>query len=443
MTSSTTIEEIQFRRGRWRLQYKPKSGFSYGTQPPRQSRGAVPPPWPSPDDAWLELMRWEQKYPIGINQTFPCQGFVDQIQQHVDDSAPRDVFRALLADCIDRLVPPDAAISHKFEAFVANHPLQDGDELRRAVQGSARAGKPSAGRDRLSALPLEIFDMILDHSLEIGVEICATHSIPAGSSGSGTAVFTAAERAALAPISCYRHFWVLITAMPAFHVSTLWRERTVASMQRRLAAVDGPDGRRLRVVGGPLTDQFRSRATVRLEHDCSRRSSCDDALLSWGLAYPGSEALKTLPRRLEPVVEELHVEVVWNCERGGLMDPVKRLIGLESIFPHLNRIVVSCRVVGLEAQGPEADSWKNLATALYGRGGVYSKIVAEVGLAFTIAVWGLMALRTGIWPGYCLRPECGNHGSAPCLRRLPFLCFRAPVVDVRLMPVLDDWPSSE
>ncbi len=101
----------------------------------------------------------------------------------------------------------------------------------------------------------------------------------------------------------------------------------------------------------------------------------------------------------------MEVEAVFDCARGELLSPVKRLVGFEGEFPLLRRIVVTCRIIGLAGGGyagdaDDADRWDRLAAALYGPDGVYDRIVAQVGLALTIGVWGALTLRTAIWPGY-------------------------------------------
>src|SRR3569833_113564 len=431
-------------RGRWRIGYQPGTGFVFEVQPLRLFLGSLP-EWPNPNEAWLELMRWERSYQFRfMTPRFTCEYLIRRMQREAPSGAPSDAFRIVLTHSINRLMPPDTTISGSFNAFVSQSRLRDPRALQAAVRGSRRASRPCSSRDRLSSLPMELFDMVLGYACEVNIEMRAFHSrgseLLLSSSTSALWTYAPSERAALLRSRIPRNYWVMLVSMPTFHVSRLFLDRTISIMARRIGAV--PTG----VGKGPMTayeywgEHLPCQATVRLDHDCANRDACDGEPLRWGLSYPTSEALRELPHHLVPLVRELCIETMWDCRRGELVVPVKRLMGFESSFPMLNRIIVSCKVVGIDRQGIEESRWwEDLAALLYGADGVYSKIVAEVGLVLTIGVWCTLTLRSGIWPGYCLRPECTKNDKAPCRARLPTLGYRVPVVDVRLMPQLEDW----
>ncbi len=132
----------------------------------------------------------------------------------------------------------------------------------------------------------------------------------------------------------------------------------------------------------------------------------------------------------------LSFSTTWSWDKNTLITPLREIFGFANDFYRFRSITVSCRVPLSHIDVP---SYEELAERFYGEEGVYSVIVSELAVIFDVAAWNVITERSGIWPGYCLLPNCTDQmtgGDGACEHQVPTLAYRVLNVQVYLIPLL-------
>ena len=423
-------------RGRWRLVFDADRGFTYSVQPRRQARRVD---WPPPAQAWRDFTQWEAARSAAERNSasgFNHARLLRNIQTTDLDDAPErpHVLRVVLAEFVEPLVNPEDRMDEALRGRIVNertNPLCRSQDLKQAISARERLQRrPSS--DQLSRLPPEVLDLILGHAIQVHLDLL-TFLDPPPPQRLRHWSYTAAERAVLHGLP--RSIWPLVSAIPSFRVSRLMRTMTVAAARRVIK-----DANMSAVLGFP--NKVDGSATVRMDYQDTSPEERETEVLSAGVSVAVDEPLREISPLIAHLVRQMTVEIVWDHSAQQLLSPVKRLIGMESHFLSLQYILIRCRVVNWRQPDNSDDpsstdrAWQDLASCLYGPLGLYVQVAGQVSRAFAVALWAALARRTGIWPGYCLRPSCTPH-NGPCRARPPFMAHRVPILDIDLLPALE------
>lgn len=249
---------------------------------------------------------------------------------------------------------------------VGNNSLLDPSVLATEMEHKRTVHCDPSGKDRLSSLPVELLDIVVAYALEPHLDARAYVASPSATtrpevSQSSAKRYTTLERLALEGIP--KALWPAVIAIPLFDVSHLLRGRVCALCRRTSTDfrkhLVGTGSSSLGASGAPGSSVVATMRTLfTSDHSPHRPGVAEDFAAALaeleteplGIALcstRGNSCLRQLPPSLAELASELIIEADWDCLSGSLLTPVKRLIGTETHFVSLKRVVIRCRLLNL------------------------------------------------------------------------------------------------
>ncbi|KAI3335914.1 hypothetical protein F4824DRAFT_500403 [Ustulina deusta] len=376
----------------------------------------------------------------------------DSISDKAKIKAPL-IFQVLTKDHCYKMITVAQSITRAFKRKITRDRNVIENSMEKAYDKTTKpqCRQGGARQSFLSKLPVEIIDIIVEYSLEYRFQIFIwLDKRPKevrwiGSRPKMELIYN--ERPWLLTkeeilsnnlsedaVLNLRDAWPQISSVPLFHVCKLLRGRLLGVAVRKWTELEPW------IEGEARISYLSPRAGARGNHWMRIGILPSDSTYHRQPPNPGQ--LRDIPYLLRDRSYRLHFETVWSWEKKALLTPLRDILGFADDFGHTRSITVTCRVCFLEPDNKL--SRKELADTLYDcEGGVFRIIADEIATVFDVAAWDVVTGRSGLWPDYCLLPNCMRYDDKidACQHIVPELSYRILNVQLRLIPYFGEAPS--